>query len=173
MLVHLPLSRGRSLSRGAAARAPNPVAALGVPAHVTVLFPFVSPPQIDAEVLRRVAAVAATVSPFDYRLSTTAWFNHDVVHLAPDNPAPFVDLTTRIHAAFPDYPPYGGQYSEPIPHLTIGHGGDLTTLSAAEKTVLAHPPVTGRAYRLTLMVEEPGGHWVPRLVFHRMRRRIP
>ena len=39
-------------------------AALGVPAHVTVLFPFVPPPEITPSVVDALAAAVAAVSAF-------------------------------------------------------------------------------------------------------------
>ncbi len=77
------------------------VAALGVPAHVTALFPFVSPAAIDQETLDRVADVAATQLPFRYTFSTTAWFGNEVLYLAPDDPTPFTRLTEALCKAFP------------------------------------------------------------------------
>ena len=48
------------------------VASLGVPAHVTALFPFVAAASIDADVLDRIADVACGSHPFDYLFSRTA-----------------------------------------------------------------------------------------------------
>ncbi len=48
-------------------------------------------------------------------------FPANVVYLAPDPAEPFVALTEALAAAFPDCPPYGGAFDEPVPHLTIGH----------------------------------------------------
>lgn len=83
-------------------------AALGVPAHVTVLFPFLDPADLDDDVLARVAAALATVPAFDHRFSVTDWFGTDVLWLAPDDPSPFLALTRAVHAAFPSHPPFAG-----------------------------------------------------------------
>ena len=63
------------------------VASLGVPAHVTALFPFVAPALIDADLLERVAEVVRASQTFAYVFSRTAWFGEDVLYLAPDEPA--------------------------------------------------------------------------------------
>src|SRR5664280_2040448 len=135
------------------------VAALGVPAHVTALFPFVRPDTIQPATLRRVCETAAAVAPFDYRFARTAWFAKEVLCLVPDRPEPFAELTGRLWATFPDCPPYGGQFDEVVPHLTIGQGADPRELLGAEAAVLSHGPVEGRARRLTLMTEGIDGHW--------------
>ena len=137
----------------------DPLASLGVPAHVTVLFPFVPVERLDEGVHDRVAAIAGSVETFSYRFSTPAWFGDDVVYLAPEPPEPFVRLTELLWAAFPDQPPYGGAFDEVIPHLTIGHGNDRAALQRAEASVLSQLPVEGRAERLTLLVEGEGGRW--------------
>jgi 2'-5' RNA ligase len=135
------------------------VASLGVPAHVTVLFPFVAPAWIDAAMLDRIAEVARASGPFDYRFSRIAWFGDDVLYLAPDEPTPFRDLTARLWEAFPTNPPYGGQFADVVPHLTIGEGAGREALIDAERSVRTYGLVTGRAERLTLMAQTPGGRW--------------
>ncbi|HEX6875559.1 MAG TPA: 2'-5' RNA ligase family protein [Nocardioidaceae bacterium] len=134
-------------------------APIGVPAHVTALFPFVPAEQIDDEVLGRVVAVAEACDPFPYRFSRCDWFDDNVVFLAPDDPAPFSRLTETLWEAFPGCPPYGGQFDEPVPHLTIGEGDDEAALRQAESEVLAHGPVVGHASRLTLLTEDDEGFW--------------
>jgi 2'-5' RNA ligase len=135
------------------------VAALGVPAHVTALFPFVPADSINKSVLYWVREVTAAVAPFDYRFTRTAWFDQHVLYLAPDPAEHFRELTERLWAAFPDCPPYGGQFDEVVPHLTIGEGANVHDLLDAEGAVRAHGAVEGRAHRLTLMAEGDTGRW--------------
>ncbi|GAB4079337.1 2'-5' RNA ligase family protein [Modestobacter muralis] len=141
-------------------------AALGVPAHVTALFPFVSPADLTADVLARVARVVSAVPTFDHRFGRTDWFGDDVLWLAPDDPAPFVELTERLHAEFPDHPPFGGAFPEVVPHLTVGHGHPRPALTEAELAVRAGLPVSGTATAVHLLTEdEPGGRWTLRARF--------
>jgi hypothetical protein len=56
-------------------------ATAGVPAHVTVLFPFVPPAAITAATLETLAAAVALVSAFDCQFPVTAWFGSDVLWL--------------------------------------------------------------------------------------------
>ena len=142
-------------------------AALGGPAHVTVLFPFVPPGHLDGAVLARLAGLFAEVPSFDHRFSSTGWFGDDVVWLAPDDPEPFRDLTARVVAAFPQHLPFEGAFGDlVVPHLTIGHEHPRPLLEAAERDVLPHLPVSGRATAVVLLTQaEPGGRWTPAAEF--------
>lgn len=135
-------------------------AALGAPAHVTVLFPFVPAAQIDDDVLGRVAATSRAIPSFGYRFSRTAWFDDRVLYLAPDDDAPFRELTERIHAAFPGFPPFEGLFEDVVPHLTVGHEQPLPHLEEAEHDVRQHLPIAGHAAEVLLLAQdEPGGRW--------------
>jgi 2'-5' RNA ligase len=82
----------------------DPSAAVGVPAHITVLFPFMPPHAIDAAVLAELERLFAGAWRFSVRLDHTDWFGDEVLWLAPQDPAPFRALTQRVHAAFPAFP---------------------------------------------------------------------
>jgi 2'-5' RNA ligase len=97
-------------------------AAAGLPAHLTLLYPFVEPAGLDATVRRAIAAVAARHAPFDYRLLGRARWP-DVVYVAVDRSEPFVALQADLAAAFPDHPIYGAPADFVwIPHVTIAEG---------------------------------------------------
>jgi hypothetical protein len=141
-------------------------AALGAPAHVTVLFPFVPTAGLDEPTLGRVGATVGALPAFPYTFRRTDWFDDDVLWLAPDDPGPFRELTERVHAAFPDHPPFEGVFADVVPHLTVGHRHPRPVLEAAEREVLDHLPVTGRATDVVLLAQdEPGGRWTVRTRF--------
>jgi hypothetical protein len=96
-------------------------APFGIPAHITVLFPFMPPETIDPPALTRLRQLFAGASRFRFRLDHTDWFGDDVLWLAPQNPRPFRALTQRVFRAYPAFPPFDGQFGEVVPHLTIGH----------------------------------------------------
>lgn len=156
LLIEVPESE--SLVREPRTRL-DPSAARGMPAHVTVLFPFAPAARLDDAVLRRVAEVSAGCRAFDYRFSSTGWFDDRVVYLAPDDPSSFVVLAERLWATFPEYPPFEGQFAAVVPHLTVGMDPDLDQLREAERAVRAGLPVTGRAQRLMLWAEDEAGQW--------------
>jgi hypothetical protein len=135
-------------------------AGLGVPAHITVLYPFIPPAGIDAAVLSRLAQLFAAVPRFTFRLDRTDWFEDRVAFLALADPGPFCTLTQLVVDAFPGYPPYGGQFDENTPHLTIGDGRPVADLRAAEESVRPLLPVTGAVTAVTLITQAaPGGQF--------------
>jgi 2'-5' RNA ligase len=123
----------------------------GVPAHITVLYPFLPTAQITASLLGSLGGLFAAVATFEFTLDRVDWFDEAVVWLGPHDPAPFTALTDLVFAAFPACPPYGGQHAEVIPHLTIGHSGSRQDLRAAADSVRAGLPVRAAAAEVILM----------------------
>ena len=140
----------------------DPSARLGVPAHVTLLHPFMATVRIDATVLAAIGAIAAAAQPFAFRLAEVRHFP-EALFLAPDPPAPFIELTRRLAAAFPAYPPYGGRHPSIVPHLTVGQA--LGTAAAAIERELrtALDAVGGIAAccRGFELIENASGRWQP------------
>jgi 2'-5' RNA ligase len=144
----------------------NASARLGIPAHITVLVPFMAPGKIDTAVLTRLERLFAAVSGFGFRLDHTDWFSDTVLWLAARDPGPFRALTQRVFEAFPDFPPFGGQFDDVVPHLTIGHGHPLSDLRAAEESVRAQLPIEGHVGAVTLMTQQsPEGQWTKTATF--------
>jgi hypothetical protein len=138
----------------------------GVPAHVTVLYPFVPPAGISESLLSSLGSLFAEFAAFEFTLDRVSWFGEMVVWLGPRDPAPFTALTNLVFTAFPSCPPYGGQHAEVIPHLTLGHAGPPETLRAAADSVRPYLPVTAVAQEVTLMAgprpgmkDSPPGQW--------------
>jgi hypothetical protein len=137
-------------------------AAWGVPAHVTVLYPFVPPPAITTTVIAVLADAVGSVSAFGCEFAATAWFGEEVVWLAPRPGEPFRALTRAVSAAFPGYLPYGGVYDDVVPHLTVGDrpAGGVSELRAAEADVLRWLPIEARVSRVWLMTGNAApGSW--------------
>src|SRR3954451_7792456 len=129
-------------------------ASWGVPAHVTVLYPFVEPVIArDPDVIAALRAVVGTVGRFACSFPRTAWFGDEVVWLAPDPAQPFRDLTAAVWTAFPDCPPYGGAHDDTVPHLPVGEleRGDSRALEQAELTVGPSLPVRTYVDRVLLI----------------------
>ncbi|MGN6089435.1 MAG: 2'-5' RNA ligase family protein [Actinomycetales bacterium] len=125
----------------------------GVPAHVTILYPFVPPDQIDSLVLGRLAHAAREVAAFDVTFASMSWFGEDVLWLAPAPAAPFQQLTAAVCAQFPGYLPYDGAHDEVVPHLTVGESrfGSVAALRAAASELDAHLPVSQRVTELAVL----------------------
>lgn len=121
-------------------------ASWGVPAHVSILYPFVHPTEIDDVVLGRLGAALSSVPAFECSFSRCRWFGETVLWLAPEPEQQFRDLTSAVWQAFPRYPPYGGAFDDVVPHLTVGEVGErrrgsLQELRAAEAAVAPQLPI--------------------------------
>jgi 2'-5' RNA ligase len=114
----------------------------GVPAHVTVIYPFLPPDRLGPDELRRLRDAVRSVPRFDVSFAEVRWFADTVVWLAPHPAEGFRALIDAVWSAFPECPPYGGAFGTPVPHLTIGDDAALDTLSAAGDAVSRRLPVT-------------------------------
>jgi 2'-5' RNA ligase len=138
----------------------------GVPAHLTVLYPFLPPGQIGDDELSALARLFAGFPSFDVTLDRVSWFGEQVVWLGPRDEVPFRALTSLVFAAYPACAPYGGRHADVIPHLTIGHDAGPAVLRAAAEDVRPHLPISARATEVTLMAgptpgnpETPPNQW--------------
>ncbi len=135
-------------------------ASWGVPAHVTVLYPFLEPKRIDDEVIAELRTITDSMTAFDLALERVEWFGEIVVWLAPDPDVPFRALTKAVWDRYPECPPYAGAHPDPIPHLTIGDGGTRERLHAAAEEVRRHLPLRTRVDRLSLIAgSDAPGSW--------------
>jgi 2'-5' RNA ligase superfamily len=133
-------------------------ASRGVPAHVTVLYPFVHPDELDDVVRERLAGAVLSVPAFGCLFARTAWFAEDLLWLAPEPDDPFRRLTDAVFRAFPECPPYAGAHGDaPDPHLTIGDLtlGTVADLKAAEADVRTNLPLYARVDHVLLMAGAP------------------
>jgi len=83
----------------------DPAAAWGVPAHVTVLYPFVPPPQLRIETVETLRSTVASVPAFRVTFAETGWFGDDVLWLAPEPAGSLRALTAAVWRAFPRHLP--------------------------------------------------------------------
>jgi 2'-5' RNA ligase len=111
----------------------DPAARQGMPAHITLVFPFAEPQALSPEDRRRLAAVFAGAAPLELTFAATGRFA-GVLWLAPEPVAAIVDLVMRLAEAFPAYPPYGGTFGTVVPHLTLAQG-DEALLSRLERRI--------------------------------------
>jgi len=124
-------------------------------AHITALGPF--DPSPSAAALATIARLAGATAPMRVRLADLAQFPNGIIHLVPAPGDRLRDLTARLVAAFPDWPPYGGEFGHDVqPHLTVDAASDevsLTTTAALLADVL---PVEVLLDRLQLAWWESG-----------------
>ena len=142
-------------------------ARLGVPAHVTVLFPFMPPERIDTSVLERIRLAIGGTRPFEFSLSAVGRFPA-TAYLEPAPPAPFVALTEALAAEFPQFPPFAGEFPTIIPHLTVAHGNadEAHFVEAQLVAKLAEHGSIRSTCRSLELLENSSGHWRQLHVFH-------
>ena len=127
----------------------------GLPAHVTILYPFVPRDAVAPAVVEALTEIAASATAFPVRLATLGRFPR-ALWLAPEPAEPFVHLTEAVVAEWPSFPPYGGAFESIIPHVTVADGDEPPHLAAEIEETL---PIEGRASELWLMAQDRGGRW--------------
>ncbi|MFH0130678.1 2'-5' RNA ligase family protein [Variovorax sp. VaC1] len=140
--------------------------ALGVPAHITVLVPFMDPALITPDVLALAQRVLDRTTSFTFSLSEVGRFP-ETAYLAPEPAEPFVAMTLAMADAFPGFPPYEGAFEGVIPHLSVAHGNALDADAAAielQARLLASGPVHATCTEVTL-IENSSGRWQDLHVF--------
>ncbi|MER7991160.1 2'-5' RNA ligase family protein [Streptomyces noursei] len=141
----------------------DPSARAGVPAHVTVVFPFLDGSRVEGRVHRDLADVLGGHHSFDVRFERCGRFP-GVLYLAPEPDAPLRRLTEAMTERWPEAPPYGGAFTEVVPHLTVADGQDDAVLDEIEAALRAELPFTARVSSVDLMVHD-GAKWQLRSTF--------
>jgi 2'-5' RNA ligase len=131
----------------------------GVPAHITLLFPFVPSEKFDDRLHADLRALFAELPAFSFRLSHVARFP-EVAWLAPQPATPFKVLIEAISSQYPEYPPYEGIHDEVIPHLTVAEG-DAELQDEVEAALTPALPIEAEARSVSLILEDETGWWNP------------
>lgn len=127
-----------------------------VHAHVTALGPFLPPDRLTAAALDAVSEICRGMQPFAFELSRIATFPNGIIHLVPEPEDPFRELTARLWAAFPDCPPYAGEFPDVRPHLTLDARSDTVSERSTRCLLGDLVPATCAAERLDLAWYERG-----------------
>ena len=132
-------------------------AAQGVPAHVTLLVPFMPAGLLATSVRGVLGEIARQSEPFEVCFAGVGRFP-GIVYLEPEPAAPFAALTTAIAERFPDFQPYGGKYRVVIPHLTVAEGDDRS-LGRRVAEAAASPAFTRPVDAIEVLAQRPDGRW--------------
>lgn len=135
-------------------------AVMGMPAHITILVPFMSPDKITPGVLCSVTEAFAPVRCFEFTLNEVRRWP-ETTYLAPYPAAPFVEMTRAIWRRFPEYPPYNNKHVEIIPHLTVADGtAEGAEVAESElRSMLARSGTVRERVREIELLENTGGGW--------------
>lgn len=138
---------------GALRLAHDSSARLGVPAHVTIVYPFADGRDVDEAA---ISEVVASVPAFDFELDRVERFDDGLVWLHPEPSAAFSTLIDAVWRRFPEYPPYEAAHDVIVPHLTV---------SEVPIDIDVELPIRATAREVTLIQQGAGGHWSIRRVF--------
>lgn len=135
----------------------DPAAPAGVPAHITVVYPFLDPDVLTTSITRDLEAMIAGVPVFRFELNAIARFP-GVVYLVPEPAGPFTGLTAAVATRWPEAPPYGGIYNDVIPHVTIAHTSEADSIEKIRTSIEPALPVGCTAGEV-LLVTSNDGRW--------------
>ncbi|MFJ9343034.1 2'-5' RNA ligase family protein [Streptomyces sp. NPDC101733] len=141
----------------------DPSAQAGVPAHVTVIFPFLDESRIDSLVCSALADVLGRHQAFDLRFERCGRLP-EVSYLVPEPDTQLRQLTEAVADRWPEAPPYGGRFTEIVPHLTIAQGQGEAVLEEIEADLAGRLPFTSRVSSVELLVHD-GTQWRERASF--------
>ena len=140
----------------------DPAAKAGMPAHITLLYPFKSPNEIDGLVLDTLGHFFSGFHPFKFSLMTINQFPGETLYLVPEPEDPFRELTLGIWRCYPETPPYRGRYSTVVPHLTVADRMGEQRLAEVgrefEQAAQGRLPIQAQAAAVTLM-DSRSGRW--------------
>jgi 2'-5' RNA ligase len=140
-------------------------ARLGVPAHITLLFPFVPAERLNGKLLQELRELFARQPAISFSLTRLVEFPDQTIWLEPEPSEPFRRLTELIFERYPEHPPYDGIREEVIPHLTIT-SGEASLRDELDAALTPHLPVHAETSEVVLLEEQPDEHW-------RTRERFP
>lgn len=151
----------------------QPPAPVGIPACVTLAYPFLTPDELGPSALGGLAAVFAAQPPLTVRLAgVTRW--PGLVVLLPDPAGPFVALAEQVQARFPtSRTPGDGTL---VPQVTALRSADDHALDEAAAELAAKLPLdvniaeawlvqAAGGKRAWLAAEGVGERWTLRMRF--------
>ena len=143
----------------------DPSGAWGMPAHVTILTPFVPPARLDDPILAELAALFADMPKLSCRFEKTGHFP-GVLYLAPEPVDGFREMTKRLVERYPECPPYAGAHKDVVPHLTVLHDCADCLCQRVAPCLEAELPLAAQVTEVMLYQggnEDPG--WIRRARF--------
>jgi len=136
----------------------DPSTARGVPAHVTLIVPFLPLARLDLVTRDELRGLFSRAPAFGFALSRIEEFP-GAIYLSPEPAQPFRDLIEALVARYPEAPPYGGAYETVVPHLTVAMPGGAGPRAQVEERVAASLPIEARADEVHLLIEGEDGCW--------------
>jgi 2'-5' RNA ligase len=128
----------------------DPVTAHGMPSHVTIVYPWKPAATITTSDRIALAELARSQKPIELSFAGFGRFD-ETLWLDPQPTSPIRRLVDAVVAHWPDYPPYGGQFTVVVPHLTVSDGRDPESVQHVVDDLEPQLPLTTSVRELTLM----------------------
>jgi 2'-5' RNA ligase len=146
----------------------DPSASRGVPAHITISYPFQPANRENPERIHTaLRELFLGYSPFEFSLIEPRCFP-DVLYLALDPASRFVELIEAVLERFPDARLYGGEFEGIVPHLTVAYAEGEHLLARIRRELdevsRSELPLRSRADRVHLF-DNREGVWQMRQTF--------
>jgi 2'-5' RNA ligase len=133
--------------------------ALGIPFHVTLLYPFAPRDELTDALLEEVRSLFATQPPFEFTLTRVAAWS-DVIYAVPEPDTALRACMRALVERFPQWPPYGGIHPEVVPHATLGEEVDPAAVYPdIARRVAPHLPHRCQARDVALLEEFERDRW--------------
>jgi 2'-5' RNA ligase len=135
----------------------DPPAPVGIPAHITLLFPFRPAAWLGQAGVAELAALLRGVPATGCTLAQVGHFTR-LVYLAPEPADLFVGLTRQLSERY-GLLPYGRAEGGITPHLTVARHEDPAILEAVTETLNAGLPLAFALREAWLMERDLAGRW--------------
>lgn len=147
------------------------VAALGVPAHITLLYPFL-PPSRALNEQNELQRFFDNMGPFEFSLIEVRRFPA-TLYLHPNEAGKFKTITSLLSTKWPTCKPYNGAFADVVPHLTVADKVDVATMDTVEPSIRPHLPIRCTATEAWLMCSDDQDRWTRRACYHFANGRSP
>jgi 2'-5' RNA ligase len=145
----------------------DPSAADGMPAHVTVNYPFLPAGYDESGAIDSLNHLFSRYQSFIFSLQAIGRFP-GVLYLEPIPDQPFKDLISAVAKRFPESAPYGGMFAEVVPHLTVAHVEDSEKIERISQQLaiaaIGKLPIKSAVDKVWLM-DNRHGRWIRRVSF--------
>ncbi len=142
-------------------------AADGLPGHITINYPFLSPDDNSAGTYESLRRLFSEYPSFGFSLVALKRFPA-ALYLEPSPAQPFTDLIRAVVNLFPQSPPYGGMFDDIVPHLTVAVAEDADVLEGVSRQFVVacngKLPIQATASEVWL-VDNALGRWTRRHSF--------
>jgi 2'-5' RNA ligase len=135
----------------------DPSARRGIPAHITLIVPFVAAP-VPSGVVRELTAMFGAVAPFELQFRSIGRFAR-TLFLTPSPADEIVSLIEALVRRWPEHPPYGGIHDTLVPHLTVADDQDAALFDALVAKLTPGLPLITTITEAWLIESDEHGFW--------------